>query len=231
MVTAIFPAAGRGSRMKSDRNKILLELAGESILIQTLKRFARIDRITNLIIAVSKEEIPIIQNLLESKNFSKPIQIVEGGSERQFSIYNAIKRVSPESEIVLIHDAARPLVSTETIEKVIDSAIEFGGSIAAVPEKNTIKIATSEGFVDKTLPRNLLWEIQTPQAFRREIIEKAYESAISDKFLGTDDSSLVERIGYPVKIVESESSNIKITTPDDLLFAKEFIRRRDDGII
>ncbi|MBR1421432.1 MAG: 2-C-methyl-D-erythritol 4-phosphate cytidylyltransferase [Selenomonadaceae bacterium] len=231
MVTAIFPAAGRGSRMKAARNKILLELAGESILVQTLKRFARIDRISKMIIAVSKEEIPIIQNLLESKNFSKPIQIVEGGSERQFSIYNAIKKLSPESEIVLIHDAARPLVSTETIERVIDSAIEFGGSIAAVPEKNTIKIATSERFVDKTLPRNLLWEIQTPQAFRREIIEKAYESAISDKFLGTDDSSLVERIGYPVKIVESESSNIKITTPDDLLFAKEFIRRRDDGII
>jgi len=231
MVTAIFPAAGRGSRMKADRNKILLELAGESILVQTLKRFARIDRISNLIVAVSKEEIPIIQNLLESKNFSKPIEIVEGGSERQFSIYNAIKKIPSESEIVLIHDAARPLVSTETIEKVIDSAIEFGGSIAAVPEKNTIKIATSERFVDKTLPRNLLWEIQTPQAFRREIIEKAYESAISDKFLGTDDSSLVERIGYPVKIVESESSNIKITTPDDLLFAKEFIRRRDDGII
>ena len=231
MVTAIFPAAGRGSRMKAARNKILLELAGESILVQTLKRFARIDRISKMIIAVSKEEIPIIQNLLESKNFSKPIQIVEGGSERQFSIYNAIKKLSPESEIVLIHDAARPLVSTETIERVIDSAIEFGGSIAAVPEKNTIKIATSERFVDKTLPRNLLWEIQTPQAFRREIIEKAYESAISDKFLGTDDSSLVERIGYPVKIVESESSNIKITTPDDLLFDKEFIRRRDDGFI
>ena len=231
MVTAIFPAAGRGSRMKAARNKILLELAGESILVQTLKRFARIDRISKMIIAVSKEEIPIIQNLLESKNFSKPIQIVEGGSERQFSIYNAIKKLSPESEIVLIHDAARPLVSTETIERVIDSAIEFGGSIAAVPEKNTIKIATSERFVDKTLPRNLLWEIQTPQAFRREIIEKAYESAISDKFLGTDDSSLVERIGYPVKIVESDSSNIKLTTPDDLLFDKEFIRWRDDGII
>lgn len=231
MVTAIFPAAGRGSRMKADRNKILLELAGESILVQTLKRFARIDRISNLIVAVSKEEIPIIKNLLESKNFLKPIQIVEGGSERQFSIYNAIKKVSPESEIVLIHDAARPLISVETIERVIDSAIEFGGSIAAVPEKNTIKIATSDQFVYKTLPRNLLWEIQTPQAFRRKIIEKAYESAISDKFLGTDDSSLVERIGAQVKIVESESSNIKITTPDDLLFAKEFIRRRDDGII
>ena len=231
MVTAIFPAAGRGSRMKANRNKILLELSGETILVQTLKKFAEIDRISNLIIAVAKDEIPLITLLLESKNFSKPIQIVEGGSERQFSIYNAIQKIPSESEIVLIHDAARPLVSTETIEKVIDSAIEFGGSIAAVPEKNTIKIATSDQFVDKTLPRNLLWEIQTPQAFRREIIEKAYESAISDKFLGTDDSSLVERIGYPVKIVESESSNIKITTPDDLLFAKEFIRRRDDGII
>ena len=231
MVTAIFPAAGRGSRMKANRNKILLELSGETILVQTLKKFAEIDRISNLIIAVAKDEIPLITLLLESKNFSKPIQIVEGGSERQFSIYNAIQKIPSESEIVLIHDAARPLISVEIIDRVIDSAIEFGGSIAAVPEKNTIKIATSDQFVDKTLPRNLLWEIQTPQAFRREIIEKAYESAISEKFLGTDDSSLVERIGYPVKIVESESSNIKITTPDDLLFAKEFIRRRDDGII
>ena len=231
MVTAIFPAAGRGSRMKANRNKILLELAGETILVQTLKKFAKIDRISNLIIAVAKDEIPLITLLLESKQISKPIQIVVGGSERQFSIYNAIQKVPSESEIVLIHDAARPLVSVETIEKVIDSAIEFGGSIAAVPEKNTIKIATSDQFVEKTLPRSLLWEIQTPQAFRRDIIEKAYESAISEKFLGTDDSSLVERIGAQVKIVESESSNIKITTPDDLLFAKEFIRRRDDGII
>ena len=231
MVTAIFPAAGRGSRMKANRNKILLELAGETILVQTLKKFAKIDRISNLIIAVAKDEIPLITLLLESKQISKPIQIVVGGSERQFSIYNAIQKVPSESEIVLIHDAARPLVSTETIEKVIDSAIEFGGSIAAVPEKNTIKIATSDQFVEKTLPRSLLWEIQTPQAFRRDIIEKAYESAISEKFLGTDDSSLVERIGAQVKIVESESSNIKITTPDDLLFAEEFLRRCNGGII
>ena len=231
MVTAIFPAAGRGSRMKANRNKILLELAGETILVQTLKKFAKIDRISNLIIAVAKDEIPLITLLLESKQISKPIQIVVGGSERQFSIYNAIQKVPSESEIVLIHDAARPLVSVETIEKVIDSAIEFGGSIAAVPEKNTIKIATSDQFVEKTLPRSLLWEIQTPQAFRRDIIEKAYESAISEKFLGTDDSSLVERIGAQVKIVESESSNIKITTPDDLLFAEEFLRRCNGGII
>ena len=225
MVSAIFPAAGRGSRMKANRNKILLELAGETILVQTLKKFAKVDRISNLIVAVAEDEIPLISTLLESKNFSKPIQIVAGGSERQFSIFNAIKFVPPESEIVLVHDAARPLVSIETINRVINAAIEFGGSIAAVPEKNTIKIATEDQFVQKTLPRNRLWEIQTPQAFRREIIEQAYESAMSENFLGTDDSSLVERIGAPVKIVESDPYNIKITTPDDLLFAEEFFRR------
>lgn len=223
MVTAIFPAAGRGSRMKADCNKIFLDLAGKPIIIQTLNKFAQIDRISNIIVAVAEEEIPIVQNLV--KKIPKPIKIVAGGSERQFSIFNALKIVPTESEIVMVHDAARPLVSRKTIENVIDSALEFGGAIAAVPEKNTIKIATEDRFVDQTLPRDRLWEIQTPQAFHREILQRAYESAIEEKFLGTDDSSLVEKIGARVKIVESDPYNIKITTPDDLLFAEEFFRR------
>lgn len=223
MVTAIFPAAGASRRMGGNTNKIFLELGGEPILLRTLKTFSNSPRINFLIVVVGENEVDAVENLLESANALKPYRVTVGGSERQYSIANGLKLLPDDAEIVLVHDAARPLVSLQVIEDVIDAAEKFGGAIAAVPEKNTIKFIDAENFVTYTPPRSKLVEVQTPQGFRRELLVKAYEQAAADKFLGTDDSSLVERIGDKIKVVTSDYRNIKITTPEDLKIAESLI--------
>ena len=223
MVTAIFPAAGASRRMGGDINKIFLELGGEPILLRTLKTFSKSPRINFLIVVVSENEVDAVQKLLDSADDLKPYKIVVGGSERQYSIANGLKALPDDAEIVLVHDAARPLISLNVIEDVIDAAKKFGGAIAAVPEKNTIKFIDAENFVTYTPPRSKLVQVQTPQGFQRELLLKAYEQAALDKFLGTDDSSLVERIGDKIKVVTSDYRNIKITTPEDLKIAESLI--------
>ena len=224
MVTAVFPAAGQGRRMHAGVNKVFLDLMGQPLLVRTLQKFSRSRRIDRLIVIVGEEELPGTQELLQAVPGLKPFQIVAGGSERQYSIANGLKALPRECEIVLVHDAARPLVSVDTIERGVEGAEEIGGAIAAVPEKNTVKSVGEDGIVKETLPRKMLWEIQTPQGFRKDILLDAYRKAAEDGFLGTDDASLVERMGVPVKVVESDYRNIKVTTPEDLLIAEAFLR-------
>ena len=224
MVTAIFPAAGKSRRMQSIKNKNFMKLDGVPILIRTLKKFSQSKKIDELIVAVAKSEFEIVVEMLSRVEDLKPFQVVVGGSERQYSIANALKVIDKDCKIILVHDAARPLISVETIDKVIDAARNFGAAIAAVPEKNTIKIVDEENFVKDTPDRSKLFSIQTPQGFKKEILLQAYEQAAKDDFLGTDDSSLVEKIGVKVKIVESDYQNIKITTPEDILIAESFLK-------
>ncbi len=224
MVTAIFPAAGQSKRMQSSTNKNFLEIDDQPILIHTLLKFSKSDKIEKLIVAAAVDEVKIVEEMLAEVEGLKPFQIVEGGSERQYSIANALKFLPDNCDVVLVHDAARPLISVETIEEVIAAARIYGCAIAAVPEKNTIKVIDDDGFVVDTPPRATLVSVQTPQGFKRDIIVKAYEQAERDNFLGTDDSSLVERLGYKVKIVKSDYKNIKITTPEDILIAEAFLR-------
>ena len=220
MVSVIFPAAGAGRRMGGERNKIFLEVGGESILLRTLKIFSKSERVKNLIVVVSENDFAEVERLLTAEKSLKSWQIVIGGSERQYSIAIGLKLLPEETEIVLVHDAARPLVSLEVIEKVIDAAEKFGGAIAAVPAKNTIKFIDAENFVKSTPPRSELVEVQTPQGFRKDILLRAYQKAEQENFLGTDDASLVERLGEKIFIVQSDYKNIKITTPEDLNFLK-----------
>lgn len=227
MVTAIFPAAGASRRMGGGINKNFLKLDGEPILVRTLKTFSQVERINFLIVVVAESEIEIVEKLLSTAENLKPYKIVVGGSERQYSIENGLKFLPDDAEIVLVHDAARPLINLQTIEEVIDVAEKFGGAIAAVPEKNTIKIIDAENFVKSTPPRSELVAVQTPQGFRKNILLSAYEQAAKDNFLGTDDASLVERIGGKIKIVWSDYKNIKITTPEDISIAENFLRRKD----
>ncbi len=222
MVTAIFPAAGASRRMGAGTNKIFLELSGESILIRTLKTFSKSARIDLLIVVTN--EIEAVTEILSATPNLKPWLVTAGGTERQYSIANGLKLVPVDSEIILVHDAARPLIDLQTIENVIDAAENFGGAIAAVPEKNTIKVVDAAGFVKSTPKRADLVEVQTPQGFKREILLRAYAQAEADKFLGTDDASLVERIGGKIKIVTSTYKNIKITTPEDIAIAENFLR-------
>ena len=224
MVSVIFPAAGQGKRMQAGINKVLLTLGGEPILTRTLKTFSAVEEVGELIVVVAADEVAAVERQLQKVTGLKPFQVAAGGSERQYSIYNGLQRVADTADVVLVHDAARPLVTVKTIQAVIDSARAKGGAIAAVPAKNTIKVVDKDGLVESTPPRSTLWEVQTPQGFRKDILLKANEQALQDNFLGTDDASLVERIGVPVAVVKSDYRNIKVTTPEDLLIAEAFLQ-------
>ena len=213
MVSVIFPAAGAGRRMKADRNKVLLELSGVPILLRTLRRFSAVPAVAELIVVVAKDEIAFVEGMLEKAQGLKPWRVVQGGAERQYSIANGMAHLAADADIVLVHDAARPLVSLAAIEAVIFAA----------REKNTIKVVGEDGRVEATPARASLWEVQTPQGFRREILQRAYEKAAQDGFLGTDDASLVEQIGEAVFVVESDYGNLKITTPEDLWMAEALL--------
>lgn len=226
MVTAIFPAAGASRRMGGGVNKNLMELSGEPILIRTLKIFSQVERVNCLIVVVAAHEVETVEQLLRGTDGLKSWRVTVGGSERQFSIANGLKLLPDNAEIILVHDAARPLVTVQTIDNVIDAAKKFGGAIAAVPSKDTIKVVDAEGFVRYTPPRSELVAVQTPQGFRREILLQAYEQAATENFLGTDDSSLVERLGTRIKIVTSGYDNIKVTTPEDLIIAENLLSRK-----
>ena len=223
MATVIFPAAGLSRRMGGGTNKNFLEICGESVLLRTLKIFSKSPRVKNLIVAAAKNEIAGVEKILSAEKNLKSWRIVEGGSERQYSIANCLKFVPSDAEIILVHDAARPLINLSVIEKVIDAAEKFGGAIAAVPAKNTVKFVDAENFVKSTPPRSELVEVQTPQGFRKEILFRAYKKAEEENFLGTDDASLVERLGEKIKIVEGDYKNIKITTPEDLKIAEAIL--------
>lgn len=226
MVTAVFPAAGQGRRMNVGINKVFLDLVGKPILVHTLQRFSRSKNIDYLVVVVAAEEVSFIRRLLKAIPGLKPYQVVAGGSERQYSIANGLRVVPEKSDIVLVHDAARPLISVETIDRVVEGAREIGGAIAAVPEKNTVKVVGEDGIVRETPPRKTLWEVQTPQGFRKDILLEAYRKAEEEDFLGTDDASLVERLGVPVKVVESDYCNIKVTTPEDMIIAEAFLQKQ-----
>ncbi|MCR5757703.1 MAG: 2-C-methyl-D-erythritol 4-phosphate cytidylyltransferase [Selenomonas sp.] len=224
MVSVIFPAAGQGKRMQAGINKVLLTLGNEPILVRTLKTFSAVEEIGELVVVVAAEEVAAVEEQLQRITGLKPFKVTAGGSERQYSIYNGLQQVAEAADVVLVHDAARPLVTEKTIRAVIAAARAQGGAIAAVPAKNTIKVVNGDGLVESTPPRSTLWEVQTPQGFRKEILLKANEQALAEHFLGTDDASLVERIGVKVAVVRSDYRNIKVTTPEDLLIAEAFLQ-------
>ncbi|MBQ9365918.1 MAG: 2-C-methyl-D-erythritol 4-phosphate cytidylyltransferase [Schwartzia sp.] len=229
MVSVIIPAAGRGTRMKAGINKSFLELSGKPMLIRSIMKFSDIDEVGEVIVAVAPDEVAFIRWSLEKIPGIKPTKVVEGGDERQMSVANALKVVSSDADVVLVHDAARPLVTKKIIEDVIEAARANGAAIAAVRAKNTVKKVDDDGTVRETPDRSELWEVQTPQGFTRGLIMEAYLHAMQDGFIGTDDAALVERIGRPVKVVEGSYSNIKVTSPEDIIIAEALIRNEAIG--
>ena len=234
MVTAIFPAAGKGKRMQAGMNKVLVELEGVPILVRTLARFSRCQAVDRLVVVVAAHEVDFVTDMLTGAGRElglKPWQVTAGGSERQYSVWNGIQAVqgAADDDIILVHDAARPLVSEKTILETIRVAEANGAAIAAVPAKNTIKLCNAVGEVVETPDRSRLWEVQTPQGFRRDILVRANQQAMAESFLGTDDASLVERLGQKVFIVESDYRNIKLTTPEDMVIAKAFLAAEEEN--
>ncbi len=224
MYDVIIPAAGMGKRMQANQNKILLTINHKSILEHTVQVFQNDDNCRAIHLAAQRDEISTLQSMLT--NYSKIDVITEGGSERQYSIYNVLKAIEP-CEYVFVHDAARPFVTQDTLNKLYESVQQNHSVIAAVKVKDTIKRIENDQ-VTETLKRDELWQIQTPQAFSYQLLLDAYNKADADHFLGTDDASLVERISK-VHIVESDYDNIKITTPEDMFFAEAILKKRGLG--
>lgn len=218
----IIPAAGQGKRMGAGKNKLFIELLNIPVLIHTLTVFEKDVECSGIILAVHPQDEEEIKRLLDKYRISKVKRLVSGGEERQDSIYNALKTVREEG-IILVHDAARPFIKKEFIHLLVEKADETGAAIIGVPAKDTIK-KVLDGKVIKTVQRSSLWIVQTPQAFHISLLLKAYKRAEDDHFIGTDDASLVERLGVPVTMVEGDYDNIKLTTPEDLLFGEAILK-------
>ncbi len=224
-MAVIIPAAGSGTRLGSRLPKPFIEIGGKSILERTISRFLKIDCLRQVIVVASPEYIPTLEQMFSSfSNSAIEFTVVEGGSERQYSISNALKMVQREIELVAVHDAVRPFVMVENILECVSVARKVGGAVLGVPVKDTIKKANSEGVILETPNRAQLWQAQTPQIFQKALLNKAYDVATKDGFLGTDDASLVEYIGGIVKMVEGDHSNLKITYPIDLKIAELLIK-------
>ena len=222
--TVIIAAAGIGKRMGSDMPKQFLQIKGKPVLYYTVDAFEKNNNIDSVVIVTGRESIEYCRKeIVEKYAFKKVKAIVEGGKERQNSVYNALNTITADTDIVLIHDGARPFIMQEDINKVILSVKEYGSAVLAVKSKDTIKIADTDGFVSETPDRSFMWNIQTPQGFGFSVVKEAYDKAEKDGFIGTDDSSLVERLGKRVKLVEGHYTNIKITTKDDLIIAESIL--------
>lgn len=223
-VSAIIVAAGKGTRMNMSINKQFVDLNDSPLLAHTIKVFQNTAIINEIVIVVNEDDIDFVRNsIVEKYLYTKVSKIVAGGDQRQSSVYNGIRNLNPHADLIAIHDGARPFVTSDIIMNAISAAIENSSAICAVKVKDTIKTSSEDGFVDKTLERNCLWSVQTPQVFRSDILVKAHEDAITNGYLGTDDAVLVERIGIKTKIVPGSYNNIKITTKEDLAFAQAII--------
>jgi 2-C-methyl-D-erythritol 4-phosphate cytidylyltransferase len=248
-VIVIIPAAGLGTRMapvpsalgatgkdakdkKAHPSKQFTELGGTPILVHTLRKFAMVDAIGEIWVALRENEIEGFRERLR-REFpdlrAKKIAFVVGGEHRQQSVQNALNQIQAKSEdIVLVHDAVRPFVTTEIIHEVVEAAQKHGAAIAGMPAVDTVKQVerTAEGALIKTtIPRAGIVLAQTPQGFRYSIIKKAFDDAAADGFMGTDEASLVERAGHEVAVVMGAPRNIKITTPSDMELAEFYLHK------
>lgn len=227
-VSVIVAAAGMSNRMGSKINKQFIAIDNKPILAHTLEKFEKCKYIDEIIVVSKEEEVEYCRKEIVKKyGFKKVTNIVRGGKERQDSIYNGILALNERTDIVLTHDGARPFVKIESIEDGIRGVIDYGACVIGVPVKDTIKAIDNNNNVHHTPKRDLLWGAQTPQCFWADILKKGYEFASEEGIIGTDDSSLVEKLGHPIKMIMGSYDNIKITTPEDLIIADSLLKDRD----
>jgi len=228
---AIIVAGGKGKRMHKRINKLFLLLNKEPIIFHTLNTFQNCKNIDKIILVIRPEDKNKFQSIIKSNKFNKVEKVVDGGIERQDSVYNGIKAIDKagNEDIILIHNAVNPFVDEATINNCISATKKYGAAVVGFPAKDTIKVV-DEGFVRQTIDRKLLWQVQTPQAMKYFLAKKAFERAYKERFYGTDDVSLVERLGGSVKIVYCPRENIKITDPYDLAYANKLTNASRVGI-
>ena len=218
----LIPAAGSGSRMKAGKNKLLIELEGESLIYWTLKSIFSASSISWVGIIGQPKDKELLLNSL--KDFSHKVKWINGGETRQESVFNGLNSLPKDAEKVLIHDGARCLINPELINKCAAELEENEAVIVATKVTDTIKIVDDEGFIKDTPNRKYLWAAQTPQGFLVDSLKKAHAMAIDKNFIVTDDASLFEMLNWKVKIIEGNYSNIKVTSPIDLKIAKLFLK-------
>jgi 2-C-methyl-D-erythritol 4-phosphate cytidylyltransferase len=235
-VAVILPAAGLGTRMGRSSpekagvsRKQFMLLDGSPIFLHTVRKFARCERVSEIVLAVRAEDREWVEELLQKEKLAKPARVVEGGDSRQQSVENALAVVKANTDLVAVHDAVRPFIDVATIERVIDEAGESGAAIVGIVPVDTVKqvgrVQASRAKIRNTLPRERLVLAQTPQVFRLDLLRRAFEAARGDSFTGTDESSLVERLDdVEVSVVLGSDRNIKITKPSDMELARLFAR-------
>jgi len=228
MNAAILVAAGKGTRMglpQGGRDKLFLEVAGCPVVAHTWQRFYTAKCVNEIILVVRKGMQPAFEGLAAKFKFQKPFRIVAGGAERQDSVWNGLEALSAKTELVAIHDAARPCTSEELIAATFKRAEETGAAVAAQPVTDTIKESANGRFIQRTLDRSRLWSVQTPQTFRVEVIRRALVEARRCKLVFTDDTAACELVGQPVRLVPSIAPNPKVTMPGDLPFIESLLRK------
>jgi 2-C-methyl-D-erythritol 4-phosphate cytidylyltransferase len=219
---AIIPTAGSGQRMKSDVPKPFLKLAGVPVIVHTLRAFESCVDVAGVVVVVQEDLLEDFRSTIAAEGFRKVREVVSGGATRTQSVRNGLKLLPRDVDLVMVHDGVRPLVTAKVIEDGARIAVEFGAAVAAVPVKPTLKVVDPRSsLITETLDRTLVWEIQTPQVFRRELIDRAYGGDEN----ATDDAALVEKLGVPVKIYMGDHRNIKITTAEDLIIAEALLAK------
>ena len=216
--------------MAGPQPKQFLILDGIPILIHSLRAFAAVERVTAIIVAVRKPEMERVQGQVAEYGFSGRVKVVEGGDNRQESVAHALAVIAAEpDDVVLVHDAVRPLIDAATIDRTIDAVVQHGAAIVGMPAVDTIKQVerTAHGaLITSTIPREFVVLAQTPQGFRYGLLQSAFAEATADGFIGTDEASVVERAGHPVAVVPGSQVNLKITQPGDLELAEFYLRQR-----
>jgi len=236
-VGAVIPAAGSGKRMNVSVNKIMLPLLGRSVLEHTLEVFLASDLIKILVLVVKTDEKDGVYHQIRGidNKYGKKIVFVDGGAERQESVVNGLEYLrrwtgwKVRKRLVVIHDAARPLLTKELLRQSLMAGLDYGAVGIGVPLKDTIKQVDSEGIVVATPDRSKFWGIQTPQIFDLDLLLECYQKVNESGLLFTDDCGVVEYCGHPVKLIPGSYENLKITTPEDLILAEAILRRRENA--
>lgn len=227
-VSCIVAAGGKGTRMGAGINKIFLDLCDIPVLAHTLQTLNDCEYINEIIIVTAECDLPGCSDIVKEFEIDKVKTITVGGSQRQDSVKNGISEISENSQIVMVHDAARPLVTPEKLCEVITAAKEFGAAALGVPEKNTLKNIDDNGFITETVDRSKMYAIHTPQVFRKDLIVSMYENADRNNISATDDCYLAEIMDVKIKMVTDNYDNIKITTQDDLMVAEQILIKREN---
>lgn len=221
-VAAIIPAAGKGSRMGSNRNKIWINLGVKPVIYYSLKVFEDHPAIGRVVLVVSSSELSTAMHLVQEEHFEKTM-VTEGGERRRDSVYRGLLCLDPHIQWVIVHDGARPLLAPDMVDCVLEAAVQHKAALCAIPVTDTLKKIDAEGYVTNTVERNELYHAQTPQAFARDLLIRGHKAIEGEQ---PDDASLVEEMGVKVKVVLGSPDNIKITRVEDLRLAKMILNAR-----